>query len=556
MNWTTSCKDWERRIVNGESLIPCDPLFPDYAEYALSVFKQLRVYDVPGQPTMGECCREWVFDLVRAVFGAYDQESGRRLITEFLLHISKKNTKSTIAAGLMLTAVIINWRDGAEFLILAPTIEVAGNSYVPARWMIKLDDDLNALFHVQDHIRTITHRENGTAMKVVAADKDTVSGKKATGVLIDELWLFGEKPNAENMLTEATGGLASRPEGFVAYLTTQSDKPPAGIFAKKLEYGRGVRDGRIDDPAFMPILYEFPPAMVESKAYELPENFYVTNPNLGLSVDVPFLERKARMAEEDGEESLQGFRAKHLNVQVGTVLRSERWTGADYWDACDGQMTLDDIIERSEVIVAGVDGGGLDDLLGFAVIGREKETGNWLLWNRAWCDPVALERRKSEADRYRDFARADEMAIVPIGRDIDELCEIISKIEASGLLDRIAVDPLGLGGIVDGITDTGIDHERVVGIPQGYKLSGAIQTTARKCAEGTLIHGGQSLMQWCVSNARVEKKGNADIVTKQASGTGKIDPLVATFCAVALMALNPEPRGGRSVYEDRGMLVI
>jgi len=556
MNWSTACPDWERRIIAGESLVPCPPLFPDYAEFALSIFKQLKIYDVPGQPTMGEACREWVFDFVRAIFGAYDQEAGRRLITEFMLHISKKNTKSTIAAGLMLTAAIINWRDGAEFLILAPTIEVAGNSYVPARWMIKLDEDLSTLFHVQDHLRTITHRENGTVLKVVAADKDTVSGKKATGVLVDELWLFGERANAENMLAEATGGLASRPEGFVVYLTTQSDKPPAGVFLKKLVYGRNVRDGQVDDPAFMPILYEFPEEMVKTEAYKLPENFYVTNPNLGLSVDIPFLERKARIAEEDGEESLQGFRAKHLNVQVGTVLRSQRWSGADYWDDCDAGVTLDDIIERSEVIVAGVDGGGLDDLLGFAVIGREQETGDWLLWNKAWCDPVALERRKSEAPRYRDFAGDGELSIVPLGNDIDELCEIIGKLEESGLLDRIGVDPLGLGGIVDGIVELGIEHERVVGVSQGYRLSGAIQTTARKAAEGTLKHGGQSLMSWCVGNARVEKKGNADIVTKQASGTGKIDPLVATFCAVALMALNPEARGGRSIYETRGILTI
>src|SRR5690606_37509148 len=104
-----------------------------------------------------------------------------------------------------------------------------------------------------------------------------------------------------------------RPEGFTVYLTTKSDELPAGVYKSKLEYARGVRDGKIDDPSFMPVIYEHPQHMVDSGEHRLPKNFYITNPNLGASVDEEFLQREWRKATEEGEQSLVGFLAKHAN---------------------------------------------------------------------------------------------------------------------------------------------------------------------------------------------------------------------------------------------------
>lgn len=534
----------------GQSIIP-PPLFPAEAARALEVFKALRIVDAPGSPTFGESCDQWVFDLVASIFGAYDPESGRRLITEWLVLIPKKNSKSTLAAGIMMTALILNWRQSAEFSILAPTVEIANNSFAPARDMCaeRSDEELAALMHVQSHVKTITHRDSGASLKVLAADSNTVGGKKGVGTLIDELWLFGRVPNAENMLREATGGLASRPEGFTLYLTTQSDDPPAGVFLQKLNYARDVRDGKVNDPRFVPVLYEYPPEMIEAKAYLDPTTWPMVNPNMGYSVDPEFLLREFGKAQNAGEESMRGFLAKHLNVEIGVNLRSDRWAGADHWEAQgDKKLTLDALIERCEVLEVGIDGGGLDDLLGLAIMGREKDTGNWLHWGHAWAHPSVLERRKSEADRFRDFAKDGDLTLVQrIGDDVEEVADLVLRAEATGMLDKMGVDAVGIGAIVDALVERGIDIERIVAISQGWKMAGSIKTTERKLAEGTFHHGGSRLMAWCAGNAKVEPKGNAIAITKQAAGFAKIDPLMALFNAVALLSL--APASARSFWE-------
>jgi len=543
LDWSTACPDWEKRIVAGESLIPMAPLCPSEAEAALEVFKALRVVDLAGKPTFGEVCAPWVFEFVAAIFGANDPETGDQLISEFMLCISKKNTKSTIAAGIMLTALILNWREGEELLILAPTIEVAKNSYDPAAAMVRADPELTDLLHVQDHLRTITHRVTKAALKVVAADTDTVSGKKSGRILIDELWIFGKRPNADAMLREATGGLVSRPEGFVIYLSTQSDAPPAGVFKAKLDYARDVRDGRVIDKKFLPIIYEFPKKLIDREAYLDPAFFYITNPNIGRSVSQEWLERQLGMEMAGDSSTRATFLAKHLNVEIGMNLRSNRWAGADFWGKrARKALNLAEILDRCEVAVIGIDGGGLDDLFGLCVVGRERETKDWLAWSHAWCHHGVLDRRKSIAARLQDFQRDGDLTISTdeLG-DIGEIVELIGSVKDAGVLAAVSVDPAGLGELVDALAEIDVTPENgaLIGAPQGYAMMNAIKTAERKLANGTFWHDGSAMMAWAVSNLKIEPTATAIRATKQNAGDAKIDPAMALFNAVTVMSRNP-----------------
>jgi phage terminase large subunit-like protein len=305
----------------------------------------------------------------------------------------------------------------------------------------------------------------------------------------------------------------------------------------------------------LPVLYEFPEDIANDRgnppAWQDPKNWWMVTPNRDRSVSIGRLEEDWEKAKLKGQGEIVRWASQHLNIEIGLALRSDRWVGADYWErAADRSLTLDGLLDRSEVVVMGIDGGGLDDLLGLAVLGREKDSRRWLLWSRAWAHMSVLERRKSEVSALRDFECAGELVICErLGDDIDEIAALAQHVDGTGLLHAVGLDPFGVGAVVDALADVGIEgQDKVVGITQGWKLSGAIKATERKLADGTLRHADQRLMDWAVGNARVEPRGNAITITKQASGNAKIDPLIAAFNAVALMTLNPEAQSQPEMF--------
>lgn len=547
MTWDLSTPGWEDRLRAGESLVPDLPLDRVEGDRAVAVFNKLRLADVPGTPTMAEAGGDWFRDIVRALFGSMDPDTRARRIRELFLLVPKKNSKTTNGALLMLTALLLNQRPHASLIMTAPVQDVAQLAFDAAAGAVALDPVLSKKLHVREHLKTIVHRETKAELQIMSFDPAALTGQKPVGVLIDELHVVAKMAKAPSAIRQLRGGMLPYPEAFMAFITTQSEEQPAGVFRAELMKARAIRDGR-QRGAMLPVLYEFPEEMQKDRAkpWKDPANWAMVTPNAGRSIGIPRLVEEMETAEATGEDELRAWASQHLNIEIGLALKSDGWAGAAFWeDGAEPGLTFDALLARCEVIDVGVDGGGLDDMLGLSVVGRERGTGRWLHWARAWLHPIALERRKSEAQRYEDFQRQGDLVLVEsIGDDVDEVASIVAEIEAAGLLDRVGVDPAGLGGILDALEAAGVPKDKVIGISQGWKLSGTIKTAERRLAERALLHCGQGLMAWCVGNAKVVPVGNAVNITKQASGTAKIDPLMAMFNAVSLMALNPEGMGG------------
>lgn len=560
--WSTAVPDWQERILGKKSLIPDLPLHDSVADKALRIFKRLRVPDIIGQPTYGEACGQWVFDLVRAIFGSYDPETKRRALREFFLLVPKKNGKSSIAAAIIVVAAIMNERPEAELLLIAPTKEIANIAFKQAAGIIRLDAELDKLFQIIDHQKQIKHRNTLAVIVVKSAAPDVITGSKATFILIDETHVFAAMAKAADVFVEIRGSLAARPDGFLLQITTQSKAPPTGVFKSELATARDVRDGKIALP-MLAVLYELPLAMSKDDGWKKPETWGLVNPNLGRSVDAAYLRDEVMKAERDGPAKLALIASQHFNVQVGLALHADRWAGAEDWlKGVKTGIDLAYMLRECEVIVAGGDIGGKDDLSSLAAIGRLRSNPRvWVGHAWSWCLTPVIGMRPEIQPKLEELRDLKQLGVSDMADTyIQEMVAICGQIRDAGLFPgkaAIGLDPNGVSALVDALEADGfVMGEQIVPVGQGWKLSGAIKGLELRLNDGRLWHGGQALMTWCVGNAKAETKGNNTYVTKEAAGVAKIDPLIALFNAAILMDLNPEAAGNLDDFLANPVVVV
>lgn len=562
--------------------MPDLPLDKAAADRAEAIFCNLRLPDVPGQPLMGDACGDWFKSIVRAAFGSVDPDTGERAVGEIFCLVPKKNSKTTNSAALGITALLVNQRPNVEMLIIGPTKDVADTCFRQMKGMIEADpiDPITGeaylpnRFHVADHEKKITDRRNGATLKIKAFDMRVVTGSIPALVIVDELHVLGASNHAARVLAQIRGGMITRPDSLLLFITTQSDEPPAGVFKSELQYARRVRDGLLmaDDGAdeyaeeggeegdeeggghnnLLPILYEFPEAiqMADDKPWRDPRLWPMVLPNLGRSITIGRLKVLYRKALEKGPDEEIRWASQHLNVQVGFAAHSDRWSGAMFWQDAARRLTLEEILETSDCVTAGIDGGGLDDLLALTLIGRHRETEAWQVWSKAWALPSVFKRRKDIVTRLEGFKEdGDLVACTEPNQDLRDVADILADVYERGLLPEefaVGLDPFGIMPLKREIVSRGVPEGILIAIKQGTSLMPAISIVGRQLEGRKIHHCGQPILDWAVSNARTIERDNAQMVTKAESGRGKIDPLMALFNAAMLMGRDPEASGGGS----------
>lgn len=497
-----------------------------------------------GQPFVLE---PWQRGVIGNLFGWKRRDAhGRevRRYREALIYVPRKNGKTPLVAGVGLYVFFCEPERGQQDYIAAAEREQAGLLFRHCKGMVEQEPELSSRCRIfggnaaAGQSRSIVREFDGSFLRVVSADATTKHGGNPHLTIIDELHA---QPDAE-LYDVLHTGMASqnRAEPLFICLTT-ADYDRESVCNERYEYACGVRDGKIPDPSFLPVIFE---ALPEDDWTD-PKTWAKANPNLGVSVSEEYLRTECEKAQRIPRLQ-NGFKRLHLDLRT---KQDVLWLQTDKWDACGGEMLeLPDDVP----VYGGVDLASRIDLTALAWLWRRD--GKVHIKVRCWAPEERIRYLESEQhdQRYRLWQRAGWLEATP-GDTIDYgfIHAAIEDDSHRCEVREIGYDPWNAKQFAQGLQDAGFQP---VEFRQGYaSLSEPSKELERLIVAGEIVHEQNPVLDWMIGNVQVrpDPAGNIKPVKPEPGSPQKIDGVIAVIMALGVEIRQPD---GTSAYEERGVL--
>lgn len=476
-----------------------------------------------GQPI---CLRLWQRDeIIVPLFTL--RSDGLRRFRRALIGLPRKNSKSTLCAALALYLLVADGEPGAQVFSCAGDKDQARIVFGTAKRMVEMDAELRAALTLYKD--AIEHHASGSVYRVVSADAPTKEGLNPHGVIFDELHV---QPNRE-LWDVMTLGSGARRQPLIVAITTAGFDVDNTICGQLYTYGRKVAKGEIDDPSFF---FRWWAPGDPTCDYRDEAVWHTCNPALG-----DFLHLEA-LREAVREKPENVFRRYHLNQWVAAETA---WLPYGAWDAC-ADKTLE--LDPAYPLHVGTDLGLRHDSSAVAVAQVQGDRVVLRCW--IWENPYP------DGDPHHDEWKLN---IVEVENWLRELRERFPKPgaevdDAPRPGPAFLYDPAFFERSAQMLEGDGLT---MVEFPQtDSRMVPASQALYNVVISKQIAHDGDPALARHIGNVVAEQKPRgAWRISKPRGSRKKIDGAIASAMAV-WHALHAEPAEQRSVYEDRGILVL
>lgn len=479
----------------------------------------------------------WQRWIVRELFGWVRVDNGTRRYRTAYIEIPRKNGKSTFSAGLALYLTLCDDEPGAEVYSAAGDKDQASIVFKEAAEMVRQCRELHELCEVQT--KAIVVPGTTSVYRVLSSEAFTKHGLNAHGIVFDELHA---QPNRElwDVLTTSVG---SRRQPMTIAITTAGYDRESICYELHL-YAERVRDGIVDDPTFLAVIFAADP----SDDWTKPETWEKANPNLGISISHEYLAAECRKAQETpGYENT--FKRLHLNLWTE---QDTRWISIRAWDA-NALEVADESSLRGRRCYVGLDLSTTTDIAA-AVRVYPRDDGTFDVIPKFYVPAEnAAKRERKDRVPYPLWIRQGWIIATP-GNVIDYdfiKTDLLSLAKVADLRE-IAYDPWSATQIA---LQLEADGATCVPFRQGFaSMSEPSKTFEKLILGGKIRHGNNPVLRWMVSNVAIEIDPAGNIKPSKKRSTERIDGVVGCIMALGRATLPSE--NGPSVYQKRGLVTI
>lgn len=494
------------------------------ARLSIDFFPQHLVFiegERAGQPFHLELWQQ----AVNATLFGWRRADHTRRYRETLIYVPRKNGKTPWMAGIADLVMFEDGEPGAQLYSAAADREQAALIYRHASGMIARNPEMAELVRTYRSFKSIEYPAQGTVFKALSSDAETKHGLGAHLVIVDELHAH---PNSDlvDVLKTST---AARRQPLVIYITT-ADYARESVCNRIHDYASKVRDGDVADSSFLPVIYE----ATADDDWTDPATWAKANPNLNVSVKLPYLKREcARAQNEPSYENV--FKRLHCNIKT---QQDVRWIPREKWDL--GHDGSDPLAWRDRMLaelagqqcVGALDLGATQDLTALALLfGNEADGFDWLpfFWIARDCARQRAHRDRVPYEEWIDqgymiATDGDTTDFGQVERDIDDLANTYG-------LHELAVDRLFQGDqLIQNLMARGLN---AFAFGQGFmSMAGPAKRFYELILAKKLRHGGNPVLRWMAANAAVEMDAAGNIKPSKKKSTERIDGIVTGVMAV------------------------
>ncbi|WP_127111723.1 terminase large subunit [Shimia sediminis] len=291
------------------STIP-DPL--GHGERAVQFLRALK-HPASKAPKRALQLADWQERIVRRIYGPVDAD-GERMVREVFLMIPRGNRKTSLAAALSILHLLGPQRvPGGQIIFAAADRKQSSIGFAEAAKIVREDRHLVQATKIYDPTnapKTIKSMIDGSTLEAASSDGKAMHGTTPTFTLIDEIHAW--RSSGRDLWEALQSGMAKRPGGLTVIATT-AGRGREGLAAERYAYARKVALGEIDNPSFLPVIFE----PEKDDDWQDEALWHKVNPGLSLGFhDFKKLRNDAKEALDNPSKRYE-FQQYNLNIWHG-----------------------------------------------------------------------------------------------------------------------------------------------------------------------------------------------------------------------------------------------